>query len=414
MLVTVARSARKSWGEDPDGAGAQPEAAGAPADRRWFARAVLYPFALTRAALLVVAWFAGQFSPSWNYFDPVGATRGWSRLPALALDVWGRYDTSWYIDVAANGYRVPADLVHMQSNLAFFPLYPWLVRGLHALLPGAWQAHGDAAWYLSALAIANAAAVAGLAATYLAVRDAWGDARLARRAVLYLLAFPAGFFLSCAYSESLQLALSAAALLLAGRRRWWWCGLCALLLALARPSGVLVAPVLCGMYLARRRRPGEARVGWDAVALAAAPAGLAAHAARLAALTGDPLALVRAQSAWGRALSAPWTTLASPAAWHVKMGPFELAAVVLFLALGARLLARRRAALGAFTLAALAPVLLSGTLMSATRLTATIFPGFAALAELGEREAVDRAVLVAFAMGQALLFFAWSRFYWVA
>jgi len=326
-------------------------------DRSWLARAVLYPFALTRAALLFVAWFAGQFGPSWTYFDPVGAARGWSRVPWLALDVWG-------------------------------------------------------ARHLTALAASNAPAVAGLAAVYLAVRDAWGDARLARRAVLYLLVFPAGFFLSCAYAESLYLALSAAAFLLAGRGRWWWSGLCALLLGLTRPSGVLVAPVLAGMYLARGS--GRPRLRWDTLALLAAPAGLAAHAARLAALTADPLALFHAQSAWGRALATPWATLLRPAAWHAKMGPLELAALLLFLALGARLLAERRIALGAFALLSLAPVLFSGTLMSATRFLAVIFPAFAALAQLGEREGIDRAVLVTFATGQALLFFAWSRFYWVA
>src|ERR687883_1986543 len=83
-------------------------------DHAWFARAVLYPFALTRAALVVVAWFGTQFAPSWTYFDPVGATRGYGRVPLLALDVWGRYDTTWYLDVAANGYRPPADLLHAQ------------------------------------------------------------------------------------------------------------------------------------------------------------------------------------------------------------------------------------------------------------------------------------------------------------
>jgi hypothetical protein len=380
------------------------------ADGGWFARAVLYPFLLTRAALLVVAWFGTQFAPSWTYFDPVGATRGYSRIPTLALDVWGRYDTSWYLDVAANGYRPAPDLVHEQSNLAFFPLYPWLVRGVHALLPAAWQ--GDGARYLVAVALSNLFAVAGAAAVYLLVRDGW-SARVARRTVLYLLLFPAGFFLSCAYSEGLYLSLAAGALLAAFRGRWWWSGGCALFLALTRPSGVLVALPLAGVYLATRAfdpRP----VRWDALALFAAPAGLAVHAAHLAALTGDPLALLHAQAGWGRALAAPWTTLLAPSGWHAKMGPLERAGAVLFVFLGGALVAGRRYALGAFALLSLVPVLASGTLMSTTRFLTVIFPAFAALAELGEREAVDRAVVVSFAMLQALLFFAWSRFYWVA
>lgn len=31
------------------------------------AAGVLYPFVLTRAGLLLVAWFATQFSPRWTY-----------------------------------------------------------------------------------------------------------------------------------------------------------------------------------------------------------------------------------------------------------------------------------------------------------------------------------------------------------
>ncbi|MFL5272321.1 MAG: mannosyltransferase family protein, partial [Anaeromyxobacteraceae bacterium] len=335
----------------------------APADRGWFLRAVLYPFALTRAALLLVAWFGTQFAPSWTYFDPVGATRGWSHVPALALDVWGRYDTYWYLNVAMNGYLPPADLVRTQSNLAFFPLYPALIRAVHGLLPWAWQ--GVAASFAVAVALANVLAVAALAAFYLLVRDVWRDPRLARRAVVYLLAFPAGFFLSCAYSESLYLALSAGAFLLAWRGRWWWSGALALLLGLTRPSGVLLAPALAGLYVSRRGMH-LGRLRPDALALLAAPAGLLLHAAHLARLTGDPLALFHAQAAWGRALAAPWTTLLDPLAYHAKMGPFEHAGALLFLALGAALLLERRFALGAFALLSLAPVLLSGTLMSAT------------------------------------------------
>jgi hypothetical protein len=407
-----AQGGRESPSGATDGASREtmPVAAALPIpDRGWLARAVLYPFVLSRAALLVVAWFGTQFAPSWTYFDPVGATRGWSQVPSRVLDVWGRYDTSWYLDVAMNGYAPPADLLRTQSNLAFFPLYPVLVRGVHALLPAAWQ--GVPAHYVVAVALANLLAVAGLAAVYLLVRDAWDDARLARRTVLYLVAFPAGFFLSCAYSESLYLALSAAAFLAAWRGCWWWSGLAALLLALTRPSGVLAAPALAGIYLARHGFDLR-RLRLDALALLAAPVGLALHAAHLAALTADPLALLHVQAAWGRSLAWPWTTLLAPAAYHPMVGPLERVGTVIFIALGAALLLERRFALGGFALLSLAPVLLSGTLMSATRFLAVVFPAFAALARFGEREWVDRAVLVAFATAQALLFLAWSRFYW--
>jgi hypothetical protein len=369
---------------------------------------VAWPFVLTRAALVLVAWLGSQLAPSWTYFDHAGAARGWSRLPSLALDAWGRYDTSWYLDIAARGYRPVPGYATAQSHLAFFPLYPWLVRAAHAVLPAAWR--GDLARYLVAVALANAFAVLGVAAVHALVRDAWGDAAVARRAALYLLLFPGSFFLSCAYSESLFLLLAALALLLAQRGRWPAAATCALLLGLSRPTGVLIAPALALAALARR----EGRRPWAWAAALAPSAGFALHAAWLAHVTGDALAVLRAQGPWGRALTAPWKTLLAPAAFHPAMGPVELALTLLFLALAVALLAGGRGALGAVALAALAPVLLSGTLMSATRFLAVAFPAFGVLGRLGAREGVDRAVVVAFAFAQAALFVLWTRFYWVA
>jgi Mannosyltransferase (PIG-V) len=375
------------------------------------ASAVLYPFLATRAGLLLVAWFGTQFAPSWTYFDSRGATRGWSRLPSLALDVWGRYDTTWYLDLARHGYRPPADLLHQQSNLAFFPLFSWLVRAGTALLPPAARA-SEAGPFLVAVALANGCALLGLALVYLTVRDAFGDEGLARRTALYLLLFPAGFFLSCAYTESLYLALAAGTFWFAQRERWLAAAATGFLLGLTRSSGVLVAPALALLYLSQRAWSLR-RVRWDALALVAAPAGLLAHAAHLAHLTSDPLALFHAQAAWSRTVAPPWRTLLEPTAFHAKMGPLERGGTILFAALGLALVAMRRWALAAFALLSLAPILLSGTLMSATRFLAVIFPAFVPLAKAGEREEVDRAVVVLFTFGQALLFLAWSRFYWV-
>jgi Mannosyltransferase (PIG-V) len=373
-----------------------------------FAGAVLYPFLLTRAGLLLVAWFGRQFAPSWTYASPVGATRGWQHVPELTLDVWGRYDTWWYRDLATHGYRPTADLLQQQSNLAFFPLYPALVRALHALLPAARQ--GYEARYTIAVALSNACALAALWLVFTLVRDRWRDEGLARRVVVYLLLFPAGFFLSCAYSESLYLALAAAALLLGQRGRWWAAGLCAALATLSRSSGILVAPALAVLYLQQDGK--EPRSRRDALALLLAPAALAAHGAYLAHLSGDALALFHTQAAWGRTLTSPWATLARP--FHPSMGPFELAGVALFLVSGGALLLQRQYALATLALLSLGPILLSGTLMSATRFLAVVFPAFVPLAQLGRSELADRGVMVIFALSQAALFVAWSRFYWVA
>ena len=369
-----------------------------------FLRAVLLPFVWTRLLLAGVAWFGDQMSVSWTYPAAEAARRGWAFVPAAWLDAFGRWDAHWYLDVAARGYQLRGPLASVQSNVAFFPLYPWTVRALHAVLPG----HGEGSWYVTALVVSNGALLLGLWLLWRLARDL-SDEESATRTVLYALLFPFGFVLSSAYPEALFLLLSVASLGAASKGRPWLAGGLGLLLALTRPGGVLVAVPLAWIAVERggRRLP--------ALAAAALPGvGLALHAGLLWRVTGDPLALFHAQGAWGRALASPWRTLLHPRDLHPWMGPLEAGALALVAGLGAWLLRRRETrALGIWALVSLVPVLLSGTLLSSVRFAAVIFPAFLALGMLGRRPAVDRAVVTGFSFAQAALFLFWSRFFWV-
>ncbi|HET8733009.1 MAG TPA: mannosyltransferase family protein [Anaeromyxobacteraceae bacterium] len=370
-----------------------------------FLRAVLLPFAWTRLLLAGVAWFGDQASVSWSYPNAEAARRGWEFVPWTWLDAFGRWDAGWYLDIARNGYALRGPLGTVQSNVAFFPLYPWTVRAVQSLLPG----RGEGSFFVAALIVSNAAALAGLWLLWRLARDVTGDDEAASRAVLYALLFPFGFVLSSAYPESLFLALSAGSLLAAGAGRHWLAGVLGMLLALTRPGGVLVAVPLAWIAGERggRRLP--------ALAASALPGlGALAHLAWLWRLTGDPLALFHVQGAWGRRLAAPWETLLSPREFHARLGPLEALVIALVAATGAWLLARRRTrALGVWALVSLVPVLLSGTFLSSVRFGAVAFPAFVALATIGRNPALDRAVVAAFSFGQAILFFFWTRWFWV-
>jgi hypothetical protein len=369
-----------------------------------FLRAVLLPFAWTRLLLATVAWFADQMSVSWTYPVAAATRRGWQYVPAAWLDAFGRWDSAWYLEVAQRGYEVRGPLATVQSNVAFFPLYPWTIRVVHALVPGS----GEASWYLTALAVSNGALLAALWLLWRLVRDV-ADEEAASRTVLYALLFPFGFVLSSAYPEALYLLLSVGSLGAALKGRPGLAGVLGLLLALTRPGGVLVAVPLAWVAFEQ----GGRRV--PALAAAALPGlGLAVHAGLLWRLTGDPLALFHAQGAWGRSFATPWETLLHPRYFHLRLGPVEAACLALVAVLGAWLLRRRETrAFGIWALVSLVPVLLSGTYLSAGRFAAVAFPAFLALGILGRRPAVDRVVVATFSFAQAILFFFWARFYWV-
>jgi hypothetical protein len=374
-----------------------------------FLRAVLLPFAWTRLLLLWVAWFGTQMSSSWSYPFPEAARRGWTFLPGTALDAFGRWDAHWYLDVAARGYELHGPLASVQSNVAFFPLYPWAVGAVHALWPSAWR--GEGSLFLCAVAVSNAAALLGLWLLWRLAREVTGDDDVASRTVLYAIVFPTGFILSAPYPEALFLLLSVGALLAAVRGRFLLAGLLGLLLALTRPGGVLVSVPLAWLAFTQ----GGPRSRGTLLASALPGLGLALHAGQLWRITGDPLALFHAQAAWGRSLAAPWQTLLHPRDFHAWLGPLEAASLALVAALSTRLLARRETrALGVWALVSLVPVLLSGTMLSATRFAAVLFPAFLALAMVARRPGLDRGLVAAFSFAQAVLFLFWSRFFWVA
>ncbi|MGW7253428.1 mannosyltransferase family protein [Streptomyces sp. NPDC054834] len=157
------------------------------------------------------------------------AARGKSAYTLLTA----RWDALWYTRVADLGYgyevRLPNGDVH--SNLAFFPLLPWLERLLHALTP---LSYADAGFVVSLLA--SLAAAWGI----FAVADHGYGRRTGVCAVLLWAVLPVGIVQSMAYSESLFTALAAWSLYAVLTGRWVTAGTLAALAGLTRPVGLAV------------------------------------------------------------------------------------------------------------------------------------------------------------------------------
>jgi hypothetical protein len=214
------------------------------------------------------------------------------------LLVW---DAGWFLRVATEGYPTGYTFengVVAGNGLAFFPLYPMLIRGVAALgLEG-----GTAALAVTWIASVGAAVAVHLLGTSLYRR------RVGYALVALCFAQPMSVVLSMAYSEALFLALVAGMLVAAHRRVWWAAGILGLGAALTRPTGLAAALALAAAAALavrddrRARAQGQPGTGtWQPIGAAAlALAGVPAFLGWVAWRVGDLDAWFTIQTAgWG-------------------------------------------------------------------------------------------------------------------
>jgi hypothetical protein len=368
------------------------------------------PFAVSRALLLLLAWlFANQ---------PRGATwilkfaeRGWAYSQAHWLDVWARWDSEWYLGIVKHGYQKGGYAIGEYTSLAFFPVYPQVVRLLYRILPAAWQ--GDQAAVALGVLVANLCALGALAVLYWHVRARFDDRAVAQRSVLFLLVFPTAFYLGCFYTESTFLLLAVAAYHMAWRRRWAAAAVLGALLSATRTIGMLmVLPFLWMQLEDAEFKLGKLgrRVGW----LLLVPVGFLAYAVYLWQVTGDAAAVLVVQRAWRREFASPLALFGNPPTPYGELLYVDQALILGFAAAGVWLVSRRgwRAdglVVGLF----LASFAFTGTPMSASRYVLACFPVFVWLAGL-KSEGVRQAYVGAAVAVQAALWVFWVLMRWVA
>lgn len=196
------------------------------------------------------------------------------------------FDGRWFLRLAAFGY--PTHVVHVQSTLGFFPLYPLTFSAV--------------AWICSCSQLVAGLLVSfvgGLIATILVQRiaETYGNAAVARRAVVAFCLFPGSVVFSLVYSESLLIPLAAGCLLALSRRRWVLAGALAGCASAVEPIGVVIVAVCAVASWTQVHRSGwhdqGARRSLAAPALSVS--GIGAFAAYLWVRTGTPFATVDAQ-----------------------------------------------------------------------------------------------------------------------
>lgn len=334
------------------------------------------------------------------------------------VEIFTAWDSGWYWDIAARGYYFTPD---GQSSIAFFPLYPMLMRLAAAPFGG-----GAGATWIAGIGVALAAELAALVALHSLTQRMFGSREIARRTILYLSVFPWSLFHTRVYAESVFLLASTMAVSGAYDGRWWKAGTWGALATLARPNGILIAIPLALMALAGK--PDLRRLGGRAAALALIPLALAGFCWYAFALTGDALAWMSAQSQWGYSLGhAPWQQLQRVVGSFFQHGPYgyfltspgapiellHTAIALLILGLTPIIFRRLGAALGTYVLISILVPLSSNALEGLGRYASVLFPVFMLLGSMTRARGHEALVMVSLVFQTLLtgLFVNWYQVY---
>jgi hypothetical protein len=369
---------------------------------------VLLPFIGSRVILVLVGLLSPLLRGGDQYIVRLAVRRAWEFTPVRLLDMWARWDSAWYYSIAAEGYK-PAAL-GVQSNLAFFPLYPYLIRASNYFLLY-FPEHRTTFTFLGVL-ISNLAFVAALLILANLLRDLNFSKDFTRGTIAIVLISPLSFFFSALLTESLMFFLAVAAMACCIRRKWLLCALVASLAMLARPLGQLIVIPIAISYLLQNK----GKLQWkEILPFAMVPLTFFGYLWTLYLISGDWFSILKIRSAWGHNASLPWQTL-----FHIDPDNVPLSYISIFVVMGMILLCALyiwkypHKEWGVWGLLMIILPLFTGLSVSIGRYSLIAFPAFIALNGLLEnRPGLRQWLLFGFVAMQTLLFMGWVRFYWV-
>ena len=356
-----------------------------------------------RAALFVLLVFSlsrllvfGAMATS-SLVLPRSQVAGWD-LDNPILRPLFRWDTGWYLSIATRGYSYDGN-PEKQQNVVFFPLYPLTCRLCHAIT--------GVSVPLCGVVLSNGALLGALATLYVLVTREVGAAS-ARLTLVLLSFFPGSLFFSTMYTESFYLLFSAQAFLAFNRERFILCGGWVGLASATRLPGILLLAPL----FARAPSPLKDRQMFGRVVLAAllGVCGLAGFMTYQLIAFGDPFVYIRDEQAWGKFSAHLFGRVRTsiPAAFDAGFTlAFGALTYVVF-----RTLPR---GYGIYTVLSIMVPLAGGQTRGMTRYLAVLFPGFIALAVMGqERRWIPWFAIPAFAFGLGYLCVRFAQWYFAS
>ena len=346
----------------------------------------------------------------------IGVVEPWpeeiDQLSLLRYSV--RWDSGWYLTIARDGYQ---HVTGEQSPIAFFPMFPMSIRFLDNVLPGS-----DV---LAGLILVHIALLAALIYIYKLVQIDYPDV-VAWRTLFFTLMFPASFFFSALYTESLLLLGFAGTLFHARRGQWLLAGAFGIFTGLTKLIGiVLVIPV--AMEIIRQQAISRENLR-PLIGAALTPLGAVGYLAWIQIRYGDFREYFEAQAHWLRETFSPepfvllvnvlmrnppelYPYPANITAIHDMFTVMDMGTLILFLAAGVYLWLRVRPSYGALVLAGALVPALSGTPLALTRFMAILFPVFILLATI-KSEPVRLGLSIVFGMGLIFITYLFVNGLW--
>lgn len=308
---------------------------------------------------------------------------------SIVMDMFNKWDTPHYIDIAKNWYVNTGD----QANfIVFFPLYPILIRLF---------TYDFSYATLSALIISNFCSLIAFFYLYKLTKLEFNDS-VALKAVLFLSVFPTAYFLSAPYTEGLFFALVIASIYYARIGKWQLAGLISLFAALTRLAGLLLFIVLFIEYFHQKGwkpRKIDLRILWIFLALA----GFLIYLGINYQVTGSPFTFLRVEAThWFNRID-PKNGLTTAYGWaknasypdNITIGIAPLAfAVFGLLMIGVSLWRRLRPVYIVYMFLSWALAVSTSWWISVPRYIMAMFPMFILLGLLTKRKAVNIAIAI--------------------
>jgi hypothetical protein len=330
--------------------------------------------------------------------------------PNVFWDTFARYDSGWYYQIAKSGYVFvpggPSAGIGKPGKIAFFPLYPLLIRYSTRLF-----GPDGANMYVAGIVVSWLAFVAAAVALYFLARLDLSR-RQAERAVLLLTIFPFSFFFGVVYAESLFLLLTIFSFYAFRTQRWIAGGVAGALATATRVNGILMWPALAWIAYRAAQPTARDRV-FAAIGLLLVPMGIAAYSFYIYRLSGNPFEWASTIQRWGyHPGQTPWTAplkLLQDLTTHpyeyvtgTPMGPYDPlygVTAIAFVVMTPFVWLKLGTAYGLFMLLNLSLPLSSGVFEGLGRYCSVLFPAFILLAGIR-----SRMIMVGLIVGFALFY----------